>query len=56
MTSDRLGFYNDDLERCPECGEILEEEWENVGFTAPDPEKWIVTRIYCPECGWEEEI
>lgn len=53
--SPRLGFYNDDDERCPECGELLEYEYENNGFTMPNgPEHWEVSRVYCPECGWEE--
>lgn len=43
-----------DDEHCPECGELLEFVWENNGFTAPDPEHWEITKVYCPECGYEE--
>lgn len=41
---------DNDLPRCPDCGRILKQKWENVGFTAPDPEFWDCYLI-CPAHG-----
>ena len=43
----------DDLPKCPkpDCGQILNEDWQNVGFTAPDPEYWQVEGYSCPVHG-----
>ena len=47
---DRRG--KDDLPVCSVlgCGRILDQKWDNVGFTAPDPEKWECTLV-CPVHG-----
>ena len=42
-----------DLPRCQNCNEILQQEWDNVGFEEPDPTHYEVT-WYCPNCGDEE--
>lgn len=41
-------------ENCPKCGELLEIEQENVGFQPPDPVHYEVTKVSCPNCGYEE--
>ena len=40
---------------CPECLCIMEEQWDNVGFTEPEgPSKWEIVCLKCPNCGHEE--
>lgn len=46
---------NLDQDTCPECGELLEFEYENNGFTMPNgPEHIEVSKVFCPQCGYEE--
>ena len=40
---------------CPNCGEILRQEWDNVGFTPPEgPDKWEVIDEVCDYCGYSD--
>lgn len=42
-------------EHCPECGELLELVYENNGFEPPEgPQHLEITKVFCPECGYEE--
>lgn len=40
---------NNELPRCPKCGEIVEEIWENNGFNPPDP-------THCEAVGYKCEV
>lgn len=44
----------DEDTKCPECGAEMMAEWENNGFSPPDPTHWEITGMTCPECGHEE--
>jgi predicted RNA-binding Zn-ribbon protein involved in translation (DUF1610 family) len=35
-----LSYYNGDIKRCPECGEEIVRDWDDVG-----------DKFKCPECG-----
>lgn len=47
-------FDEEDLPHCPMCESIITPIYENVGFTAPDPEKIIFTGYECENCGYAE--
>lgn len=40
-------------ELCFDCKGFLSFTYENNGFSAPDPEHWEVTRVYCEHCDKE---
>jgi len=40
---------------CPICNSLYEQTCENVGFNAPDPERWII-ESYCPNGCQEHEL
>lgn len=39
---------------CQYCGELLEPIYDNVGFTAPDPEKWEIVEYKPCTCGADD--
>lgn len=41
---------------CPNCGNLLRQVWDNVGFTPPEgPDKWEVIDEVCDQCGYSDE-
>lgn len=45
----------DDEPKCPNCGLLLQPQWENNGFEEPDPTKWEITGYKCSNCGHKED-
>ncbi len=42
---------------CPRCGEIMEVDYQNVGFSSLEgPSLVEVAGYYCTECGYEDEL
>lgn len=39
---------------CPVCFGLLKVEYENNGFTPPDPDKIEVSYLLCPNCGYKQ--
>jgi len=43
-----------DDNKCPDCATLLEIEWDNTGFDAPDPQYWEVVSVWCNNCGYKQ--
>ena len=41
-------------DKCPKCGEILFFNWENNGFSEPDPTHYEIVSEYCKACGYHK--
>lgn len=57
MKRNRQGkFVSDSTPICPNCREMMDEVWENNGFTEPEgPSKLEITGYKCSYCGHKED-